>query len=207
MFLRSTVIDADPARVEEGIRFVRDRVLPLVSELDGNLGLLMLANRATGRTVTSTFWAGAAALEASGRLITSIREEAGAILAGRPFAEEWEVAELHRVRRAEPGFASRTTRLEFDRGDAEHLVDTYRTTTVPALSLLEGFASAGLLLDLDGGRAVSVVTFEDWRALETSRRPAAEIRRTSEEKAHARATEIVEADVVVADLRMPEEAS
>ena len=207
MFVRSTVIDADPARVEEGIRFVRDRVLPLVSELEGNLGLLMLANRATGRTVTSTFWGGAAALEASGRLITSIREEAGA---------SWPAGRLRRSGRSpsctgyagpEPAFASRTTRLEFDRGDAEHLVDTYRTTTVPALSLLEGFASAGLLLDLDGGRAVSVVTFEDWRALETSRRPAAEIRRTSEEKAHARATEIVEADVVVADLRMPEEAS
>ncbi len=206
MLVRSTVIDADRARVDDGITFVRDRVLPLVAELDGALGLTMLVNRTTGQTETSTVWGTRAAMAASDRLLTSVREEAGALMGGRPRAEEWEVAELYRVRRPRRGFANRSTRLEFDPCDAELLVDIYRTTTVPALSMLDGFASAGLLIDLDAGRGVSLVTFVDRSALEDSRRAAAEIRKTSVEKANAQVTEVVEAEMVLAELHLPDQA-
>ena len=86
------------------------------------------------------------------------------------------------------------------------LVDVYRTTTVPALSMLDGFASAGLLIDLDAGRGVSLVTFVDRSALEDSRRAAAEIRKTSVEKANAQVIEVVEAEMVLAELHLPDQA-
>ena len=166
----------------------------------------MLVNRATGQTETSTLWGTRAAMAASDRLLTSAREEAGALMGGRPRAEEWEVAELYRVRRPRRGFANRSTWLEFDPGDAAQLVDIYRTTTVPALSMLDGFASAGLLIDLDAGRGVSLVTFVDRAALEDSRRAAAEIRSTSVEKANAQVTEVVESEMVLAELHLPDQA-
>ena len=84
MFVRSTVIDADRVRVDDGITFVRDRVAPLVAGLDGALGLTMLVNRATGQTETSTLWGTRAAMAGSDRLLTSVREEAGALMGGRP---------------------------------------------------------------------------------------------------------------------------
>lgn len=206
MFVRSTVIDAEPARVGDGVAFVRDRVLPLITDLDGNLGLTMLVNRVTGRTVTSSMWGTRAAMERTVPTVVPVRNEVAMLLGGMPVAEEWEVAELFRVRRDEPGFANRSTRLEFDPGDAEQLVDIYRTTTVHALSMLDGFASAGLLIDLDEGRAVSLVTFVDRQSMEDSRRAAAEIRRTSVDKAHARATEVVESEMVLAELHLPDQA-
>ena len=206
MLVRSTVIDSDPSRVDQGIAFVRDRVVPAVAALEGSLGVEMMVNRSTGRTVTSSLWGTRVAMAASGAALATLRHEAAAVLGGIPLAEEWEVAELYRVRRDRPGFAVRSTRLEYDPGDAEHLVDTFRTTTVPALALLDGFTGAALLIDLDAGTGLAYATFSDRRAMEDGRRAAAEIRRTSIEKAHAHATEIVEGELVLTELHLPDQA-
>jgi hypothetical protein len=206
MFVRSTVIDTEPGRIEEGIALVRDRVIPLISEIEASLGMTMLVDRDSGRTVTNSMWGTRAGMEGSVRLTTSVRDEAALLLGGAALVEQWEVAELYRVRRAEPGFATRSTRLEFDPGDAEHVVDIYRTTSVPALALLGGFASAWLLVDPGSGKGVSHVTFVDRASMEDSRPAAAEIRRTSVDKAHARATEILETELVLAELHLPDQA-
>jgi hypothetical protein len=204
--IRSTVLDTDPALVDGGIALVRERLLPLVDGLDHSLGASMLVNRPTGRTITSTMWGTRSALESSAEVMDELRAEAALQLGGVPLVEQWELAELYRSRRPEPGFATRSTRLEYDPADAEQLVDVFRTTAVPALALIDGFASAALLIDLDRGKGVTLVTFTDRRAMEDSRRASAEIRRTTVDKAHALATEVVEADLVVSHLHVPDQA-
>lgn len=206
MLVRSTVIDSDLTRVDRGIAFVRDRVVPAVEKLDGGLGVSMLVNRATGHTVTHSMWGTRVAMAASGAALAKLRHEAGAILGGIPLAEEWEVAELYRARRDQLGFAVRSTRLEYDRDDTEHFVDVFRTTTVPALTLVDGFTGAELLVDRDRGVAVALTTFADRRALEDGRRVTAEIRRTSIEKARARVTQVVETDLVLTVSHVPDQA-
>lgn len=101
----------------------------------------------------------------------------------------------------------RSTRVQVVPADMDLLIDTYRTTSVPALSLVPGFCSTTLMVDRASGIAVSSVTFESRDAMEDSRRQAAEIRRASLEKAHARAIEVLEAQLVVADLRIPDEVA
>lgn len=206
MLVRSTVIDSDLTRVDKGIAFVRDRLVPAVEELEGGLGVSMLVNRATGHTVTYSMWGTRVAMAASGAALAKLRHDAGAILGGIPLAEEWEVAELYRARRDQQGFAVRSTRLEYDRDDTEHFVDVFRTTTVPALTLVDGFTGAELLVDRDRGVAVALTTFADRRALEDSRRVATEIRRTSIEKARARVTQVVESDLVLTVSHVPDQA-
>lgn len=206
MHVRSSVLDTEPALVDTAVALVRDRVVPLADRLDGGHGTTMLVNRVTGRTVTSTMWGTREALEASAEALGQVRAEAALLLGAQPLVEEWELAELYRARRPAAGFASRSTRLEFDPADAEQLVDVFRTTAVPALALIDGFASAALLIDLDRGAGVTLVTFTDRQLLEDSRRASAEIRRTTVEKAHARATEVVEGDLVVAAMHLPDQA-
>lgn len=206
MLVRSTIIDSDPTRVDQGIAFVRDRVVPAVERLEGGLGVSMLVNRATGHTVTTSMWGTRVAMAASGAALAQLRHEAGAVLGGIPLAEEWEVAELYRVRRDEPGFAVQSIRVDLHRDDSEHLVDTFRTTTVPALAVLDGFTGAELLLDRDHGRGVVLTTFTDRVALEHDRRAIADIRQASIEKAHARATQVVEADLVLTVSHLPDQA-
>ena len=38
MFVRATTIHADHGRLDEGIAFVRDHVMPATDELDGSVG-------------------------------------------------------------------------------------------------------------------------------------------------------------------------
>jgi hypothetical protein len=206
MHVRSTVLDTEPGLVDAGIALVRERLLPLVDSLDGGLGATMLVNRATGRTITSTMWGRRSAMDASAGPLADLRTEAAVLLGGSPLVEEWELAELYRSRRPDEGFATRSTRLEYDPADAEQLVDVFRTTAVPAHALFDGFASAALLIDLDRGKGVTLVTFSNRQAMEDSRRASAEIRRTTVEKAHAVATEVVEADLVVSSLHVPDQA-
>ncbi len=206
MHVRSTILDTQPALVDTAVALVRDRVLPLADRLDGGHGTTMLVNRATGRTVTSTMWGTRVALEASAVPLGQVRAEVATMLRAVSLVEEWELAELYRTRRPEVGFASRSTRLEYDPADAEQLVDVFRTTAVPSLALIDGFASAALLIDLDRGAGVTLVTFTDRQSLEDSRRASAEIRRTTVEKAHAWTTEVVEADLVIAATHVPDQA-
>lgn len=202
MYVRSTVIDGDPRRVNDAIGYVRDTVVPFVARLDGTLGLSLLVNRSTGRTVTSTAWRSEETMADSLDAVRAIRNEAARILGGTPTLEQWLVAERDRVRAPEVGFGTRSTRVSFHPGDADLLVDTFRATTVPALALLPGYCGAVLLLDRARGLAVSSVTFDSREHLEQSRRSAAEIRQVSVEKAHARAVEVVESEVAIAGIQM-----
>jgi hypothetical protein len=207
MFLRTTVIDAEPARLDLGIAFVRDRVQPLVKAQDGSLGLTFAVHRPTGRTVISTLWRTQATVEASRRLLASVKEEAAQVMEGAATpAEEWEVAELYRQQPLQPGCATRTTRLTFDPGDGETLVETFRTTAVPSLAVLDGFTNTALVIDLEAGTGLTLVTFTSRELLEASRRPGAEIRQMTLDKARARAVEVLEAELAMSDLHLPDQA-
>ena len=206
MYVSSTVLDLEPRQVSAAVGLVRDRVLPVLATLEGSRGATMMANRATGRTITSTLWGTRGAMEAGAAPLGPFRAQAHELLGGAALVEEWEVAELFREHHYTAGFATRSTRIEFQPRDAQQLVDVVRTTMVPALAMIDGFASAALLIDIDRGSGVTLVTFTDRQSLEDSRRAAAEIRRTTVEKAHAQATEVVEADVLVAEIRLPDQA-
>lgn len=207
MFVRSTVVDADPRRIDDGIHFVRDEVAPFVARFEGNLGVLMLVNRVTGRAVIATAWGSEPALHDSLDALGAVRSQAARLLGGLARVEHWEVPELHQGRPVAPGMGNRSTRVQVEPGDVDLLVDTYRTTSVPALSLVPGFCSAALMVDRASGTGISSVTFESSDAMEDTRRQVAEIRRAALAKAHARAIEVVEAQLVVADLRIPDAAA
>ena len=206
MFLRSTVMDAGVRRLDEGISWARSTALPMVRGLQGNLGLSMLVSRASGRVVLSSAWGTRAAMSASEQHIAAQREEAARVFGAQPTVEEWEMAELHRVRHAEPGFANRSTRVELDPGDVDLLIDIYCTTSIPALDLLPGFCGAALMVDRERGVGVSSVTWESREAMEASRRGAAEVRQVSVEKAHARPVEVQEFEIAITELHVPDEA-
>ena len=46
MYARSTTVLGDPSRIEAGIGYARDEVMPAMQQMDGFVGLSMLADRA-----------------------------------------------------------------------------------------------------------------------------------------------------------------
>jgi quinol monooxygenase YgiN len=203
MYARATVVVGDPAKVDDVIAFVHERVLPALEQQAGSLGLSMNVDRGSGRCTVTTVWTDRASMHASERGLGPLREAAGRLAAGAPVTEEYELAVLHRLRQAEPGCWVRTTRVRLDPAQLDTGIRTFRTTTLPAVEKLPGLRSVLLLVDRRSGSGVVSAVFDDRAALDASRAAAEGVRDESSARASASVTDVVESEIVVAGLRLP----
>ena len=65
MYARSTMIRGRPESVDEGIVFCRYEVLAMCQELPGCVGLSMIVDRESGRSITTTAWDSIKSMHAS----------------------------------------------------------------------------------------------------------------------------------------------
>ena len=65
MYARSTTIGGRPESVDEGIVFCRYEVLAMCQELPGCVGLSMIVDRESGRSITTTAWDAIKSMHAS----------------------------------------------------------------------------------------------------------------------------------------------
>lgn len=205
MYVRATTINADPARLEEGIAFVKDSVVPAVATLPGTLGLALFVDRTTGTTTVSTAWDSERARSQADEVLAPLRGKGNRILGGgTPVTELFELAVVDRLRPAQPGFYSRMTRVVIDPVHIEDAIDAYTSSTLHDLQLLDGYCSAALLVDRARGMGAVNVTFDSLAHLESSRARGEQIRRTGLEKAGAQVSDVREAEIVIAGLRLPQ---
>jgi hypothetical protein len=204
MYARSTTIHGDPQSVDQGIAYVRDEVMPMVHELDGCVGLSMLADRSTGHCIVTTSWRDEATLRSSQDGVRSAAERTVEVLGGRPELQEWEIAAMHRVHDAQHGAASRVTWLRTDPGSVNRAVDAVRLSLLPKLDDLAGFCSVSVMVRRDDGLTVAAISYDSGSHLQQAADGAREFR---EEFAPALGIEVVdtaEFDVAIAHLRVPE---
>jgi hypothetical protein len=55
MYARISTLEGSPDQIDEGLRYVRENVLPQLQQLDGFKGIAALADRQTGKTLGVTF--------------------------------------------------------------------------------------------------------------------------------------------------------
>ena len=72
MHVRSTTVMGDPTSIEDGVAYLRDKVMQTLQTTEGCLGLSMLADRQTGRCIASTAVDDASCATASANSGTSI---------------------------------------------------------------------------------------------------------------------------------------
>jgi quinol monooxygenase YgiN len=204
MYARSTTIHGDPRSVEPATGFVRDEVMPAVREMDGCVGLSMLADPRTGRCIVTTSWRDEAAMRASREGIRSSADRTAEILGGVPDLQEWEIAAMHRVADADGAARSRVTWLRTGPAEVSRAVDAVRLSLMPKLDDLPGFCSVSIMVRRDEGLTVAAISYDSGAHLEQATEGAREFR---EEFAPAMGIEVVdtaEFDVAIAHLRVPE---
>jgi heme-degrading monooxygenase HmoA len=205
VYARTVTVETDPARLDEGVGFVRGRVAEALREHPGSRGLAMLADRRSGRAIVVTGWETREAMQASEGALAPLRTEWSGIRPDPPpQVQEWEVVVMHRLRRPEDGQPIRSTWVELDPADVDGAIEAFRTGGVPALEVIPGFVSATLLVDREAGQGISSVVFENEDALVRSREPSNRIRAAVTEKAHARVREVAEFELAVSGLVPPE---
>jgi hypothetical protein len=73
---RLSSLEGPPERIDEGIRFVKDQILPDAGDITGWRGVIALIDRKTGRTKTITFWDSMDTLRASEARANQLRSQA-----------------------------------------------------------------------------------------------------------------------------------
>lgn len=203
MYARTTTLRGNPSAMDEAIAYVRDEVMPLVQAMDGCVGLSMLADRDSGRSIVTTSWASADAMRASAERVRQVRDRAAEVAGGAAEVQEWEIAIMHRRQETREGARTRVIWSDTDPG-LDQMVDDFRTTMLPRVEELPGFCSANMMIDRQNNRSVLAVTYEDRQAMERAGDQAAALRREADEKLGMHITEVAEFDLVLAHLRVPE---
>lgn len=204
MYARSSTFRGRPESVDAGIEFVRREVLPTVLVMDGCVGLSMLANRETGRCITSSAWHTLSARSDSEAQVRGLRTRIGDHLGARPEVDRWEIALLHRDHWSQDGARVRATWVQVEPGDVEQAVDFTRNTTLPTLGRLPGFGSASVMINRGTGRAVIAVSFDSAAAEESSRDTARDLREQFVRDTHGTIRDVEQFDLVLAHLHAPE---
>jgi len=207
MFVRSTEVQADPSKIDDGIAVVRDEVFTAVSGMEGCVGMSLLVNRGSGRCIATTAWDSQEAMTASADRVAPLRARAERSL-GSSGSEvsQWEVAVVHRDHAAPEGACARLTWLSGDPWAADRAIDTYRMAVLPRVQEMEGFCSASLMIDRGAGRVVGTVVFDSVRSMDATSRDARGIRDRVAGELGARVDRVDEMEMVFAHLHVPEMA-
>jgi hypothetical protein len=204
MFARSTTIMGDSARIDDGIAFVRDEVMPSITRLDGCVGLSCIVDRDAGCLIATSSWATEEAMRASDSQVAGLRERGKEILQGTLTVEEWEVAVMHREHQSADGACCRVTWLRARPDDIDRGIEVYRSQVLPMVEQMDGFCSASLLIDRAGGRACGTSTWDTRAAMEASREQATALRDETAASGGGEIVEVAEFELVMAHLRVPE---
>ncbi|MGY1743859.1 MULTISPECIES: antibiotic biosynthesis monooxygenase [unclassified Blastococcus] len=204
MYARSTTIRGLATAIDSGVAYLRAEALPAVERMPGCVGVSLLVDRDTGRSVATSAWADEEAMRASAELLHPMRGRLLASFDAEIEVQEWEITLLHREHTMHDRGAARLTWARVTGGRMDTFVDAYRASLLPRMQALPNFCSLSLLTDRATDRVVSTVTFHSRVALEAVRDRARMMRDEFTGSVGARVLDIAETDVVLSHLRVPE---
>ncbi|MGB7110249.1 MAG: hypothetical protein WBD77_06795 [Mycobacterium sp.] len=206
MYARSTTIQAQPSSIDAGVAHIRDAIMPRLQEVDGYVGLSLLADQQTGRCIVTTAWETEEAMRASAERTAPVRDQAAQAfgVTGNPTVEEWEIAVLHRDHRSGEGACARAIWVKLPPDQLDAGIEIYKASVLPDLEALDGFCSASLLVDRASGRAVTCTSFDSLEAMERNREQATVLKNAKTAEAGADELDDGEFELRLAHLRAPE---
>jgi len=206
MYARSTTVRGDPSKIDDGIAYVRDEVMPAVQGMSGCVGLSMLCDRDSGRCIVTTSWDSEESMSASREAVRAMRERATDVMGGRFDVQEWEIAVLHRAHQAPEGACCRVTWTRGDPARMDEMAETFRTGLVPRLDDIPGFCSVSVMGDRQTGMSVLTATYDDRGSLERSAEAVRGMREQFAQQMGLEITDMAEFELAIHHLRVPEMA-
>ncbi len=205
MYARSTTVQADPQRIDRGIAYIRDEVMPAVQSMPGCMGLSMLCDRDSGRCIVTTSWDSEETMNASREAVRAMREQASDVMGGQFDVQEWEIVVVHRAHAMGEGAWARViySRLH-DAGQADRVIDAWKSHVLPRLEEFDGFSSVSLMVDRSAGRGVGTVCFDSREAMEQARETGDRMRSEFSGRMGVDIADVVEMEVAIHHLRVPE---
>lgn len=204
-YARSTTVNAQIDRIDDGIRLVDDELMPVMTTIDGCLGVSLLVDRATGRCIATSSWHSQDAMRASTDQLQPVRQRLAEALGGDGTeVQEWEIAILHRDHESPAGAWARVTWARPPRGQLDAAVEDFKSTVLPMLEGQPGFCSASMLVDRESGMLCGTISFDSMATVEAARQLGAEQRAMMAERTGIEFVDVLECELAVHHLRVPE---
>jgi heme-degrading monooxygenase HmoA len=204
MYARSTTMRVRPEALDDLVGYVRDDVMPMVTGLEGCVGLSLLTDRDTGRSITTSAWRTEDAMHDSAERVRASRERAAERFGTTPEIQEWEIAVLHREHQAGDGACARVVWTRTDPANLDQMISAYRDSLMPWWEETPGFRSNSLMVDRREGRCASAVVFESREAMAGTRDQFTTLREEFVARMSMEILEVAEFDLALAHLRVPE---
>jgi heme-degrading monooxygenase HmoA len=204
MYARSTTMRVRPEALDDLVGYIRDDVMPMVTQLEGCVGLSLMTDRDTGRCIATSAWETEEAMRGSAERVRPSRERAAERFGTTPEIHEWEIAVLHRAHRAGDGSCARVTWTRTDAANLDQVIDAYRDSLMPWWEQTPGFCSNSLMVDRREGRCASAVVFESREAMAHTRDQFTTLREEFVARMSMEIVEVAEFDLALAHLRVPE---
>ncbi|WP_116452937.1 hypothetical protein [Blastococcus litoris] len=205
MYARSTTVHGDPQLLDQGIAYIRDTMMPAVRQMDGCIGLSMLSDRTSGRSIVTTSWADAEAMRRSADPLAPMRRRAAQLLGGEAGdLNEWEIAVMHRSHETHNGACARVMVGEGDPARIDELVDSFRMGLLPRIEDLPGFVSLSLMVDRTSGRTAAAVGYDSRQSMAEAEAPGRALRQEFTGHMRTEVTDVAVYDIILAHLRVPE---
>ena len=206
MYARSTTVHADPQRMDDGIAYVRDEVMPAVQSMPGCMGLSMIFDRDSGRCIVTTSWDSEETMSASRDAVAAMRERAIEVMGGRFDVQEWEIGLLHRAHASPEGASCRVTWTRGDPARMDDMLGSFRMGILPRLDELPGFCSVSLLIDRQSGMCALTAVYDDRDSLQRASGDVQAMREQFARQMGLTVVDMAEFEVAIHHLRVPEMA-
>jgi len=205
MYARSTTLTADPMRMDDGIRMIRDEIMPALQGMPGCSGLSMLCDRESGRCIVTSSWDSMEAMTATSSRVQDMRTRVMDMMGGRDMSvDEWEVALMHRLHTPGDEACARVTWTRGDAATAESMVDNFRMSVIPQMDDMAGFCSLSLMVDRNMGRGSLTSVYRDRQSLMDSRDMVRSMRDDFTRQSGMEVMDVAEFELVIHHLRVPE---
>jgi quinol monooxygenase YgiN len=204
MYARTTTMQAPAEAVDDLVAYLRDDVMPMVTQMEGCVGLSALIDRDSGRCVATSAWDSEEAMRASAERVRASRDRASDMFDLATEVRAWEIVVLHRAHRAADGACARVTWTRADPAQLDRMIEAYRDSLMPWWEQTEGFCSNSLMVDRQDGRCASTVVFDRRESMASTRDQFMTLREEFVARMGMDILDIGEFDVALAHLRVPE---
>ena len=205
MYARSSTFTADTQRMDDGIRMVRDEIMPALQGMPGCMGVSMLCDRDSGRCIATSSWDSQDAMTATSGRVQDMRTRVMNVMGGSDMSvAEWEIAMMHRVSTAGDDACARVTWTRGDAAKIDGMVEDFRMNVIPRMDDMACFCSLSLMVDRATGRGSLTSVYRDRKSMDDSRDMVTAMRDQFTQQSGMEVMDVAEFELVIHHLRVPE---
>jgi heme-degrading monooxygenase HmoA len=207
MYLRVTAFKSDPAKLEDGIAFLKNKIIPSMSKVPGYLGATCLVDREKGEGAASTMWESLEAMNNAEQLGQQSRSQSSE-------ATGIEVLDVDRFEIIALETASPTPQLPSytrvtsgygDPGKTDKVVQMIRDT-IPKIKGQPGFRAYAAGVNRATGRGFTASSWATPEDRESSNAALAALRQPVVEAGAMYGLQIQNVETVVVEIKVPVKA-